>query len=77
MNKLGNLTLLAKALNGPAGKKQLKEKVKLYKESELIINKEFLVRFKKLKYKWTENEINERQRELAEFAYDVVWKYKK
>lgn len=76
VNKLGNLTLLAKALNGPAGKKTLDEKVKFYAKSSLIINKELLKKVKKLKYKWTETEINERQRALAEFAYDVVWKFK-
>jgi hypothetical protein len=26
-------------------------------------------------YKWTEKEIRERQRRLAEYAYDVVWKF--
>ena len=76
VNKLGNLTLISKKINGPMGNKQLRGKAKLFKDSKLNINKELLERFKLLKYKWGEKEINERQKELAEFAYDVVWKFK-
>jgi len=58
------------------GNKPLKEKVKLFRESKLNINKELLEKFKTLKYKWGEEEIKNRQKELAEYAYDVVWKFK-
>jgi uncharacterized protein with ParB-like and HNH nuclease domain len=76
VNKLGNLTLIAKKINGPMGNKELKEKVKLFKDSDLNINKDLLLKFEDLKYEWGEKEISNRQRELAEYAYDVVWKFK-
>ena len=76
VNKLGNLTLISKKINGPMGNKPLKEKVKLFKDSKLNVNKELLEKFKLLKYKWNEEEIEKRQREIAEYAYDVVWKFK-
>ncbi len=75
VNMLGNLTLISKKINGPMGNKILKEKVKIFKESKLDINKELLKTFKTLKYKWNEEEIDKRQKELAEFAYDNVWKF--
>lgn len=76
VNKLGNLTLISKKINGPMGNKPLKEKAKLFKDSKLNLNKELLEKFKLLKYKWNEKEIEKRQREIAEYAYDVVWKFK-
>ena len=76
VNLLGNLTLISKKINGPMGNKPLKEKVKLFRESKLNINKELLEKFKKIKYKWNEAEIKNRQKELAEYAYDIVWKFK-
>lgn len=76
VNKLGNLTLISKKINGPMGNKPLKEKAKLFKDSKLNLNKELLEKFKLLKYKWNEKEIEKRQREIAEYAYDIVWKFK-
>lgn len=76
VNKLGNLTLISKKINGPMGNKPLKEKAKLFKDSKLNINKELLEKFKSLKYKWNEKEIEKRQKEIAEYAYDIVWKFK-
>lgn len=76
VDMLGNLTLISKRINGPMGNKPLKEKAKLFRESKLNINKELLDKFKLLKYKWNEKEIKERQKELAEYAYDFVWKFK-
>jgi len=75
VNKLGNLTLISKEINGRMGNKPLKEKVQVFKDTKLDINRELLERFKQLKYRWTEKDINERQKELAEFAYDFVWKF--
>jgi len=76
VDKLGNLTLIAEKINGSMGNKPLREKIKLFKNSKLSTNKKLVKTFKLLKYKWGEKEINERQRELAEFAYDTVWKFK-
>jgi uncharacterized protein with ParB-like and HNH nuclease domain len=76
VNKLGNLTLISKKINGSIGNKTLKEKTKLFKDSELKINKGLVEKFKSLKYKWNAEEIEERQKELAGYAYDTVWKFK-
>lgn len=76
VNKLGNLTLISKKINGPMGNKLLKEKAKLFKDSKLNINQELTNEFKLLKYKWGEKEIEKRQREMAEYAYEIVWKFK-
>lgn len=54
----------------------LKEKEKFFKESKLSTNKELVEKFRSLGYKWSEKEINDRQEEMAEFAYSVVWKFK-
>ena len=58
------------------GNKKLEAKAELFKDSDLNINKKLLKTFEESKYKWNEKEINDRQRELAEFAYDLVWKFK-
>lgn len=76
VNNLGNLTLIAKTINGTMGNKPLKEKTALFEESRLNINKELVDKFKTSQYTWGEKEINARQKELAEFAYDVVWKFR-
>lgn len=75
VNKLGNLTLISKEINGKMGNKPLKEKMGIFKDTKLDINKELIEEFESLNYKWGEEEINERQKRLAEYAYDVVWKY--
>jgi len=75
VNKLGNLTLISKKINGPMGNKPLKEKMSLFSNSELNINKDLYKKFENLEYKWGEKEINNRQEELAKFAYDKVWKF--
>ncbi len=74
VNKLGNLTLISKSINGPMGNKPLVEKVKLFKDSMLFTNKELLTKFESLNYVWSDAEIEKRQREMAEYAYDVIWK---
>lgn len=77
VNKLGNLTLIAKRINGIMGNMKLKDKVDLFNESKLNINIELVKKFKRLNFKWGKEEIDSRQKKLAEFAYDVVWKFKK
>ncbi|MFA4818644.1 MAG: DUF262 domain-containing protein [Patescibacteria group bacterium] len=77
VNMLGNLTLIAKKINGLVGNKKLQEKVGEFRRSDLEINKKLIKEFEKLNYKWGEKEIRERQEELADLAYDVVWKFHK
>lgn len=75
VNKLGNLTLIAEKINRRMENKPLKQKAELFKNSKLNLNKELVEQFQELGYNWGEKEINERQKKLAEYAYDVVWKF--
>lgn len=75
VNLLGNLTLVSKKINSAIGNKPLEEKAEEFKKSKLEIVKELLEQWKENKYKWTEEEIVDRQKKIAEYAYDVVWKF--
>ena len=56
------------------GNQPLKEKIVWLKKSKLHINKELVEKIKQNKKKWGKEEIANRQREIAEFAHDVIWK---
>lgn len=73
VDSLGNLTLISEKINGSMGNQSLIKKVEWYKQSKLHINKELVERIVKID-SWTEEQIKNRQREMAEFAHDVVWK---
>jgi uncharacterized protein with ParB-like and HNH nuclease domain len=73
VNNLGNLTLISQRINGSMGNQSLKNKIAWIKKSKLHINKE-LVKKIKSNGKWGQKEIADRQREIAEFAHDFVWK---
>ena len=75
VNLLGNLTLVSKRINGSIGNKPLKEKTEEFKKTKLKLNEELLKQWKDTDYKWTKAEIEARQKKLAEYAYDVVWKF--
>jgi uncharacterized protein with ParB-like and HNH nuclease domain len=72
VNLLGNLTLVHKAFNSKAGNKSLQEKVKELKKSEITITKDLIEKIKKIGT-WGEDEIINRQNELAEIAYKKIW----
>jgi uncharacterized protein with ParB-like and HNH nuclease domain len=76
VNMLGNLTLIAKKINGSVGNKKLREKIDEFKRSDLEINKKLVKEFEELKCRWGEKEIIERQEKLADLAYEVVWKFR-
>ena len=73
VDNLGNLTLISERINGSMGNQALEEKLDWLKKSKLHINQE-LVKRVELNNKWGKKEIDDRQREIAEFAHDVVWK---
>lgn len=75
VNLFGNLTLVSKRINGAIGNKPLKEKIEEFKKTKLKLNEELLKQWEDTDYKWTKEEIEIRQRKLAEYAYDVVWKF--
>ena len=72
---LGNLTLVSKKINGSVGNKPLKEKIKEFEKTKLKINEELIEQWKSEKYKWAEEEVKDRQRALAEYSYDIVWRF--
>lgn len=75
VNLLGNLTLVSKKINGSIGNKPLKEKTEEFNKTKLKLNEELLKQWKDTDYMWTKAEIDARQKELAEYAYDVVWNF--
>ncbi len=75
VNKFGNLTLIAETLNSKMSNKKLIEKSEVLEKSKLHINNELFEKIKNLNFIWGEKEINDRQREMAEYAYNEVWKF--
>ena len=74
VNKLGNLSLLGRRPNGEAQNSLLKDKLKLYKESAYKITNTDLVNFVKQNgNKWNEEIIKERQKEVANEAFGLIW----
>jgi len=73
VDNLGNLTLISQKINGSMGNQPLKKKLDWIKKSKLHINQDLVKRIE-LGSKWGKKEINDRQREIAEFAHDIVWK---
>ena len=74
VNRLGNLSLLGRRPNGGAQNSTLKDKLKLYKESAYKITNTDLVSFvEDKKNKWNEEIIKERQKEIANEAFDLIW----
>ena len=67
INRIGNLTLIRSGLNNAIGNKSFTEKKKLIKKHGVL----FLNRYFVDKEFWSEDEINERGRELAELAIKV------
>lgn len=73
VGKIGNLLPLAGKFNGEADTKPYKDKITEYKKSKLEIVKEF-VKNHGDKQEWTQSLIDERTDELAELAYNQIWK---
>ncbi len=74
IHKLGNLTLIGKALNSELANKPISEKLGGLKGSQLAITKKLVEKFEANDCSWSDKEIEERQEELAKIAYEVVWK---
>jgi hypothetical protein len=73
VDNLGNLTLISERINGSMGNQSLKEKLGWLKKSKLHLNHELVKKLESTN-KWNKKEIDNRQREIAEFAHDIVWK---
>ncbi len=74
VNLLGNLTLLGSKLNSEAANKIIPLKIAKYEESKLPITENLIFRLKHNDLQWNEECIIDRQKEMAELAYDVIWK---
>lgn len=68
---IGNLLPLGQALNGKAGNKSVAEKLKVYEQSKYALPREFAEQYIG---SWSEKDIQERTRRLAEYCYRDVWK---
>jgi hypothetical protein len=73
VNKIGNLTLLSKVINSRVKNGPVSEKITEYENSKVAITEQLVQRLKDLKFIWGENEINQRQNELADTAFKHVW----
>jgi len=73
VNKIGNLTLIHKKLNSAVGNQPIKGKIKALRQSKIAMTINLVKKLKELNYKWGENQIMKRQKELAKVAYHKVW----
>lgn len=71
IGKIGNLLPLAHPINQDAGVLTLKEKINIYKQSELLIVKKFVEKYKD--GEWDNSTIQKRTEELAKLSYEEVW----
>jgi len=73
VNRLGNLTLLSQVLNSKAQNSIIPIKLKELRDSKLDITIDLVKKLEGLNEKWEEKDIAERQKEMAELAYNKVW----
>ena len=74
VNRIGNLTLLAKKLNSQMGNNPLEKKYPKLQESELEITKRLVGFIADSGMSWNEGLIMERSAQLATLCYDEVWR---
>jgi hypothetical protein len=74
VNRLGNLTLLSQVINSKAQNSVIPIKLKELRDSKLDITIDLVKKLENLNEKWEENDIAERQKEMAEIAFKEVWK---
>jgi uncharacterized protein with ParB-like and HNH nuclease domain len=73
VNKIGNLTLLSKVINSRVKNGPVSQKISEYETSKIAITEKLVQHLKELQFKWGENEINQRQNDLAILAFKHVW----
>jgi hypothetical protein len=72
---LGNLTLVYTKYNQEAGNKSAKQKADILAKSDILITKEVVKIIKENNFAWDQNSISQRQDELADLSYNLVWNY--
>ena len=71
---LGNLTLVDKRINSQAGDECLAKKLADLESSQLPITADLIESIRCSSMNWGETEIKNRQKQLAELAYNKVWR---
>lgn len=75
VNNLGNLTIISKEINSKVQNKTIAKKLPDLKDSALPVTKKLIEEyFDKNKMDWGEAEIKKRQKDMAELAYNNIWK---
>ena len=74
VNLLGNLTLVDKRINSLAGNNGLPEKLDILDKSEFPVTKALVREIRNSAVNWGQAEIEQRQAQLADLAYDSVWR---
>ncbi|HEY5535312.1 MAG TPA: DUF262 domain-containing HNH endonuclease family protein [Ignavibacteria bacterium] len=74
VNLIGNLSLLEKDLNAKVGNKCIESKIKSYKKSEFKMTNKLKNNIINWKPETIFDNINNRSKELANTAYNIVWK---
>jgi len=75
VNCLGNLCLLHKDKNSGAGNSPINKKIKFLLDTEIKSTKELSNEIKMNNFIWNEDLIYKRQKEMADLAFDKIWKY--
>jgi uncharacterized protein with ParB-like and HNH nuclease domain len=74
VNKLGNLTLLSEILNSKAQNSVISKKLPEIEKSKLAVTQKLIQSVKDSNGEWGEEQIDARQVEFAEMAYELIWK---
>lgn len=73
VGKIGNILPLSSSINHQADTLKFKEKIQLFKQSQLKIVKNFVEEYGDLD-EWTDTNIEERTEKIAHLAYYNIWK---
>lgn len=74
VGQLGNLLPLSGKINNNIGNTNFVNKIEKFKDSELNIVKEFVAN-NESKHDWTDSDIISRTFEMADIAYNKIWKF--
>ena len=74
VNLLGNLTLVDKRINSQAGNESLEKKLDVLEKSRLPVTLQVVADIRESNQPWGKSQIAQRQSELAELAYNTVWR---
>ena len=75
VNSLGNLCLLHKGKNSGIGNKPMNSKIPVLLSSEIKATKILAESIQSNNLEWNESIINERANDLADLAFNKIWKY--